>query len=150
MSFTGVKVCLVLGLTAVIQCRSFGQTVEAIRSLETSHKNCLDKGQNMLRCTTVFYIQIDSMLNLAYANLRKQLTDSGKEQLKADDREWIKKKDVYFKKHVHEIEVMINAKKSEWGEVGYGALYLDEADFLKERAIVLINRLNKEKPVSKK
>lgn len=87
---------------------------------------------------------MDSILNVAYSSLRKRLTVGELEVLKREEREWIKKKDAYFKKHVSEVELQVDAKKSEWGEIGYQVLYADEADFIKERAIELIKRLNKQ------
>lgn len=144
MFSSGVKVFLLFSMLAAIQCSSYAQTLETIRSLETSNHQCLDNGQNMLRCTTVFYIEMDSILNVAYSSLRKRLTVGELEVLKREEREWIKKKDAYFKKHVSEVELQVDAKKSEWGEIGYQVLYADEADFIKERAIELIKRLNKQ------
>jgi hypothetical protein len=144
MLSTGVKVFLLFSMLAAIQCRSYGQKLETIRSLETSNQECRDKGQNMLRCTIVFYIEMDSILHVAYSSLSKRLTAGEIEVLKREEREWVKKKDTYFKKHVSEVEVQVDAKKSEWGEIGYQVLYADEADFIKERAIELIKRLNKQ------
>ena len=142
MRSIGVKIFLVVGMLALMHSRSYGQTLETIRSLKESERQCLDKGQNMLRCTTIFYIEMDSVLNLAYSSLRNKLNAAEIAALKKNEQEWIKKKDAYFKNHVREVELQINAKKSEWGELGYQFLYADEADFIKERAVELITKLN--------
>jgi len=69
--------------------------------------------------------------------LRKTLSPAGKDSLKAEELCWIKKRDAAFKK---------NAKKENddlgGGTMSIMATYQDNADFVKERAIVLIKRLN--------
>ena len=91
----------------------------------------------MMGCSALYENQMDSMLNLAYNNLRKTLSQAGKDSLKTEELNWIKKRDQEFKK----------IAKNETEELGEGedglmATYQDEGDFIKKRVIVLIKRLN--------
>ena len=113
------------------------QTLKSISILEKQNQDCLDKGEDMTGCAADFGNQMDSLLNLAYNNLRKTLSPAGKDSLKAEELSWIKKRDAAFKKNA----------KMENDDLGGGtmsimATYQDNADFVKERAIVLIKRLN--------
>jgi len=86
---------------------------------------------------------MDSLLNLAYNNLHKKLPLAETAALKREEIQWLKKRDAYFKKLIKDDEIEAGYKRSEWGEMWYEILYSDEAKFIKERAIVLIKRLNK-------
>ncbi|RKR81195.1 uncharacterized protein DUF1311 [Mucilaginibacter gracilis] len=72
------------------------QTEQTITDLEVENKKCLDKGQAMLGCEQKFYGQLDSVLNVAYKNLRAGLNPTEKLALKADQLKWLALRDKAF------------------------------------------------------
>ena len=116
------------------------QTLAGVNDLAEKHQACLDEGKDMLGCTSRFYSQMDSLLNLAYNNLRKKMSEADKNALKIDQRDWLKKRDAYFKKQEQEVTKEMDAPKSQWGEMQYMVLYDAEANFVKDRVTVLIRK----------
>jgi uncharacterized protein YecT (DUF1311 family) len=119
---------------------SHAQTVPEINDLATKHQACLDEGKDMLGCTSRFYSQMDSLLNLSYKNLLKKNTQAGKDALKTEQRDWLKKRNAYFKKREQEVSKEMDAPKNKWGEMEYMMLYQTEADFVQDRVIALIKK----------
>ena len=128
---------VILLLTGTINA----QTLDEVSSLKREHQTCLDSGVNMLGCSTLFYEQMDSLLNLAYNNLRKKIMAGERDTLKNEEIHWIKTRDNYFSKRKREFQA--DMKKEGWGNDMYMILYDEEAEFIGERVIELINRLNK-------
>ncbi len=117
------------------------QTLDEVSILEHKHQICLDKGADMLGCSVRYYAQMDSVLNLAYSNLRSKIPLKEKDAFKAEQRDWFKKRDKYFKEE--ETGFKKQAQKEEWGSDMYMILYDKEADFVRRRVIELINRFDK-------
>lgn len=120
-----------------VSSKSVGQTLESISVFEKQNQDCLDKGEDMMGCSALYENQMDSMLNLAYNNLRKTLSQTEQDSLKTEEVNWLKKRDKEFKK----------IAKEETEELGEGedalmATYQDEGNFIKARVIVLVKRLN--------
>lgn len=91
-------VCMVVSDTIC-----FGQTPSIIKgqidTMEVKCQTCIDAGtNNFVTCENIFYHQMDSILNGAYKALKKQLDTATFENLKKEQRIWLKKRDVYFKK----------------------------------------------------
>lgn len=115
------------------------QTVEIVENMDTKHQTCLDSGIDMLGCSKSFYLQMDSMLNVVYHQLRATLGEKQKQALKNQQFKWIKKRDIYFKKQDNTFQKKY--EKGEWGIDMEMISYDDKANFIKERVIVLIRRL---------
>ena len=130
--------CLLL--ITVNVCRA--QTLKTISDLESRHQRCLDEGINMRGCASDYYSNMDSLLNLAYNSLRKQLGEKEKANLKSEELEWIKNRDTHFKKLIKDEEAEAEVKKKDWREMEYMMLYDAEASYVKERTVVLIKRMN--------
>jgi uncharacterized protein YecT (DUF1311 family) len=123
----------------VIVCSNLGnaQGIYIVEKMADDHQACLDKGYKMLQCAIGFYYEMDSMLNVVYTNLRKKVTTKEKEKLKKEQNQWLKRRDVFFKK-----ENKIALKNwSNWGEDADMFAYDNKADFVKRRVIELIKRL---------
>lgn len=95
----------------------------------------------MLGCTRWYYSQMDSLLNVVYKNIHYQSDAAGKDRLKTEQKKWLTKRDVYFKK----------LEKEPHTEIAPGILTRDEAmimtdqkaDYVRERVEVLIRKSGK-------
>ena len=132
------RVFLALIVCFLLINKSYSQTLKSIAIIEKQTQDCLDKGIGMMACSATYEDQMDSLLNLAYNTLRKKLSQAGKDSLKAEEIDWIKKRDKQFK-----IIAKEETKELGDGQDGLMATYHSEGDFIKERVIVLIKRLNK-------
>jgi uncharacterized protein YecT (DUF1311 family) len=117
------------------------QTVKTIEDMSHKHQACLDSGKDMLGCSRSFYSQMDSMITVVYDKLITVLNLTGKATLKKDQLDWLKKRDVFFKKQDKVFDD--NYKKGKWGLEMQMVTYDDKADFIKKRILLLIRRLNK-------
>lgn len=128
-------------LTAYILLISFysnAQTLESVNKLADNHQKCLDAGVNMQGCSKLFYHEMDSLLNLAYFNLKNRLTESEKPSLKKEQRLWLKKRDRYFEDQ--EKTFQKNFKSGEWGSDMFVTVYYNDAQFVRKRVVELIKR----------
>lgn len=64
---------------------------------ENKHHVCLDSGFAMAQCSQKYYEEMDSLLNIVYKKLMLKLTDSEKRRIRVEQRNWIVKRDSYFK-----------------------------------------------------
>ncbi len=122
---------------------SLGQTREDIKKLETWNKKCLDSGVNMLGCSREYYLKMDTMLNVVYFNLYKKMSPQVQSYLKKEQRDWLNKRDDYFKQQNKKVRK--KEKQKEAGRDLYMLVYQEDAEFIKIRILELINRLNKTK-----
>lgn len=117
---------------------SNSQTLKTIEKIETSYQNCLDKGDNMKVCSVEYYKKADSLLNVAYKKLKLKLSIEEQSRLKAEQLEWIKKRDKYFQKVYSETK-----KEGDFieGSNDFDMIVIDKkAEFVFERVKVLIKR----------
>lgn len=117
------------------------QSVKDIKKLEAANQRCLDSGMHMLHCSAYFNYEMDSMLNLVYEKLINSLDNNGKIFLKTEQKNWLKKRDSYFKKE--DTGFNKRMKSGEDGPDMYMIVYDDKADFVKRRVLQLIDRLIK-------
>jgi len=116
--------------------RCFSQTINTMDSLENCYQSCLDKGQNMLNCSKVYYQQMDSMLNTVYKDLRKKITPAEASQLKDSQIQWLKKRDKYFENIVLEPEEKSLSKEDQ------EMVILDKkCEFVRDRVLELMKKL---------
>ncbi len=135
-----MKLLRIVALT-MLPIMSYAQTLSMISDLDRRHQNCLDKGQQMQSCSRLYYLQMDSVLNMAYNNLKLSLSSNDRLVLKKEEINWLKKRDKYFKNQVKEFQQKL--KSGEWGPDMFMIVYDNDAEFIKERNIVLINRISK-------
>lgn len=105
---------------------------ETLIKLSNQNQECLDKGGNMLGCSQKYNIQVDSLLNVVYKNIRKDLNETQQLDLKNKQLAWIKNRDLEFKK--------IDAQNTGLGK-GSDDLMVktqQKADFVSERVSFLI------------
>lgn len=117
----------------------FSQTRETVDSLEEKCQACLDKGEFMLGCSYRFYGQMDSLMNQVYNNIRARLDSSGNATLKKEQKDWLKKRDQFFRKTNAEVE----KKKKEYGYTPQDDLmtmYEDNARYVQDRIIELLKK----------
>ncbi|MGC4104410.1 lysozyme inhibitor LprI family protein [Ferruginibacter sp.] len=120
-------------------CCAVAQTEKTMEELYNKHQACLDSGVNMVGCSRDYYLQMDSMLNIAYNKLRSQLSETAKTTLRDEQRTWIKKRDIYFAKQDKRFQ--INLTKRIWGTDMIMITYDDKAKYVEERVLVLIKRI---------
>jgi uncharacterized protein YecT (DUF1311 family) len=74
------------------------QTIETVNKLKSSYQQCLNSGSGMKNCAIEYYNQSDSLLNVAYKNLKLKLSSKEQSKLKKEQLDWLKKRDLYFEK----------------------------------------------------
>ncbi|MBF4515450.1 DUF1311 domain-containing protein [Flavobacterium sp. ANB] len=113
--------------------------MKTVTKLEIAHQDCLDTGIGMKNCSITYYYQSDSLLNLAYKNLRLKLSSQEKSKLRTEQLGWLKKRDQYFRK------VYIDTKKEGYFEEGssdFDMVIFDlKADYVFVRVKELIKRI---------
>lgn len=110
-----------------------------LRNMEQQYQSCLDKGEGMAGCATRFYEEMDSMLNIAYRQLRHSMKATEKTKLQIEQRTWLVRRDAYFKK----LDAVVQKKKDkkEYGTEDLLITIDDKARFVKERVEVLLSGL---------
>ncbi|MEP6806482.1 MAG: lysozyme inhibitor LprI family protein [Flavobacterium sp.] len=74
------------------------QTIETVNNVKSSYQQCLNSGSGMKNCAIEYYNQSDSLLNVAYRNLKLKLSSKEQSKLKKEQLDWLKKRDLYFEK----------------------------------------------------
>lgn len=120
------------------------QSLQTVKDLDQEHQKLMDKGVNMLGYTAAYYNKLDSLLNVVYNKLRQTLSPEEMQELKLQQRQWLKKRDAYFKQLYRDTEKKFDLKQNEWEEVEYLSVYHPQILFVEERVIWLMKRLNKE------
>jgi len=108
---------------------------------EKQQQTELDKGKRMMSVEQQYEVTMDSMLNLVYKDLMHRLSDSEKNKLRTEQREWIKNRDVVFKEYSKPLKEM----EEEYGMVPMDErmfLYSKRASFIKKRVLELIDKLD--------
>jgi len=138
-AMTSLKLLIACTIFLNISVTSFAQTEKTIDSLQNLEQACLDKGQFMLGCSEKFYFQMDSLLNLEYKKLHSKCDSIQKENLKDEQLQWLSKRDNQFKKN--QVQEDKDAKEGGYdgGEDETMMLTDDNAKFVKERVLELIN-----------
>lgn len=90
------KLTLLLFILVSLNCNA--QTMETVNKLKTSYQHCLNSGSGMKDCSIEYYNQSDSLLNVAYKNLKLKLSSKEQSKLKKEQLDWLKKRDLYFEK----------------------------------------------------
>ncbi|WMI65083.1 lysozyme inhibitor LprI family protein [Aestuariibaculum sp. YM273] len=102
----------------------------------------LDTGIAMLQTEKLYYTQMDSMLNVVYKDLINTYNKTNFENLRKQQRQWLKERDAFFRK-------MQDEYQKESGEVDFLPndyklmVYGEKSSFVKERVLTLINLLDK-------
>jgi uncharacterized protein YecT (DUF1311 family) len=117
------------------------QTLQSLKQEAIAYQHCLDKGEDMKGCAEDYYTLADKHLNSVYTKLLAKLGKNEKQQLKQEQRKWLKTRDAAFEK------IQRDANKL------FGCDYIcndykmtvagEKADFVLERVKVLIKRLEK-------
>ncbi|MFT6204389.1 MAG: hypothetical protein ACI9V1_003303 [Spirosomataceae bacterium] len=128
-------------LSLLVSVASFGQkharvTSTDLKFTDSNFQNCLDKGENMMGCTSSYYDQIDKLLNLSYFSLYDALPQGKRTVLKSEQRAWLAYRDSFFEynsRGFNEIE-----------EGREGKMFILEANavFVKSRVKLLISRMD--------
>jgi len=71
------------------------QNAKTIVRLQEAEQACLDSGVYMLGCAKKFYLQMDSLLNVVYLQLRSTLNSAQKDSLRKQQRLWLIKRDAF-------------------------------------------------------
>jgi uncharacterized protein YecT (DUF1311 family) len=95
----------------------------------------------MMFCAMDFETKSDSLLNVAYKNLKSKLNLTEQNKLKSEQRIWLKKRNKYFEKAYREtVEEYGNETESNDFKM---ILYDKQADFVILRVKEFINKRNK-------
>ncbi|HVA99542.1 MAG TPA: lysozyme inhibitor LprI family protein [Bacteroidia bacterium] len=131
------KSVFVLIVFSFLSFACFSQSEKTIDSLQNQYQGCLDKGECMLCCTQIFYAQMDSLLNVTYFKLRSTLDSTDRKTLYKSQKNWLKKRDAYFKKALTEFE-------NENGGIDDMMIMDDKnAQYVEARVLILLERFKK-------
>ncbi|MGH2664619.1 lysozyme inhibitor LprI family protein [Flavobacterium sp.] len=130
---------LLLGVLVLFSISGFSQTLKTVKELEKANQDCLDQGKNMLGCSRDYYEQMDALLNKVYNKLRTSLTAEEKAKLKKEQQLWLKKRDKYADEQYDETAELLEGETE--SQDFKMIVRHSEAEFVKERVIVLIKRL---------
>lgn len=78
---------------------TFSQTKNDLKILKIDYQKCLDKGAAMHICAYNFYAFSDELLNKSYQKYRSQLNVRGQNDLKKNQKIWLKKRDSVLNKN---------------------------------------------------
>lgn len=90
------KSILLFFILFAFNCKA--QTMETVSKLKASYQKCVDSGSGMKNCAIEYYNESDSLMNVAYKNLKLKLSSKEQSKLKKEQLDWIKKRDLYFEK----------------------------------------------------
>jgi len=117
------------------------QNKQTVDSIQSFYQDCLDKGQFMSSCSKSYYRKMDSLLIVVYNKLRFNIDSIEKAQLRKEQREWLLKRNNYFKKIQNEY------KKDKQGasmpQDDIMEMYDKYAMFVQERVLYLIETSEK-------
>lgn len=136
---TDLKFKILLIIFCFTCLTGFSQTLKTIDSLQTQYQLCLDKGENMLGCSKMFYYQMDSLLNLRYKKLRLTCDSIQKENLKDEQLEWLAKRDKQFIKNQKHTNKEAKKDGYDGGQDERMILTDTNAMFVKQRVVELLN-----------
>jgi uncharacterized protein YecT (DUF1311 family) len=116
---------------------SFSQSLKKAEKMEVNYQNCLDNGIDMLGCSNDYYKQMDNLLNEVYKKAKLKMSSSEIEKLKTEQLNWLKKRDLYFKK------AYIEAKDEAdgLGSDDLQMVFVDKkTEYVKDRVVFLIKK----------
>ena len=92
-----MKKSILIYLTSLLTLSLFSQDFKAgLKEIRYNNQNCLDKGKFMYKCSSNFYNKSDSLLNVVYTHIRKDMSLSEKDNLNKEQLVWLKKRDYQF------------------------------------------------------
>jgi uncharacterized protein YecT (DUF1311 family) len=114
---------------------NFKQQIKTqLKNVEKTQQTCLDKGIAMTGCVTTYFDELDYLLNIVYQKGMAYLeNDMQKKNYKSDQFAWLKVRDASFKKNKQENDGM--------GSMGRMIAIGDNAEFVKKRILVLVNKM---------
>lgn len=129
----------VLIAVLIFMCRAnaFCQPAATLDSIDQAYQACLDSGVYMYGCSVNYYAQMDSMLNVVYNSRMKNEDTALKARLKQDERKWLIRRDVYFKK----LEKNLDTRVRKYGPVQDDAMIMvdKKARFVRNRVLYLLS-----------
>lgn len=108
-----------------------------VKKMQNDRQSCLDQGRDMLGCDERYLVQMDSMLNVVYKDLRNKLDEKASNKLLQEERMWIKSKEVMVLSTYSDINEL-QAKGEMVGELDRMMAVSTEADFIHDRLMKLI------------
>ena len=134
---------IILLVFLLISYLSNGQNFKLVlNELNLENQKCLDRGSNMFNCSKKYLIQSDSILNVVYRFVSKELTGSEKKSLRKEQFIWKKEKEKTFKE--------INKQNTDLG-TGLDDLMIKnqkKSDYINKRIKYLIDYLSPKKTSS--
>ena len=119
------------------------QTKSTVDSLSKGYQICLDSSMDMKDCSLKCYWKVDSMLNIVYNKLRKQLTSTEQTGLKTEQKNWLRARDKYFA--IQDRIFYSRMKSGEWG-IDMRMIPIDhKAKFVEKRVYVLLSKIKNRK-----
>jgi uncharacterized protein YecT (DUF1311 family) len=80
-----LKKAILISIITLNFC-GYSQTLNEVVKIEKDYQKCLDSGNGMMFCAMDFETKSDSLLNVAYKNLKSKLNTSEQNKLKSEQR----------------------------------------------------------------
>ena len=107
-----------------------------IKEWDKTCQACIDAGtNNFVTCEYTRHDKLDSVLNLVYKELKKEMDATAFEKLKTEQRTWLKKK------NENHLEYRAQIGKSGAGPEADEALMISsDSDFIEQRIVYLLGK----------
>lgn len=118
------------------------QSAKTVRDLVKKHRQCANQcltiyPTDRIKCSEIFYFQMDSLLSVAYKSARSGLQKNKRKQLERDQVKWMRERDVYFAQQ--DMLFWEKHKHNQWRSDMQTITYEDKANFIKDRVVMLIS-----------
>lgn len=119
------------------------QTLKNVEDIKHKAQLQFDKGIHMLNTQSILYDELDSLLNVAYKKLMKKLPPKDATNLRLQQREWLKNRDVYYNKLIKITEKELDLPRKDWRETEHLIYRSYQTEYLEKRVVALINQLQR-------
>jgi hypothetical protein len=129
---------LLIPILSLSSISVYAQADKSIDEMEAAHKACLSVKPDSSGCSRLFLIQMDSMLNIVFNQVKELTFSDEKVALMKDQISWNLRRDAYFKKQ--DINFSYQLAEGTWKKDMIRVVYENKADFLVKRIRQLLKR----------
>ncbi|NEU07163.1 DUF1311 domain-containing protein [Flavihumibacter sp. R14] len=123
-------VLLLLSIRGIAQTKA---ELSNLKLINANYQSCLDEGENRVACSRLYYIDVDSVMRGVYEHLKMGLKPVQQAYLVKEQQEWLQFRDRRFR--------LIDKHNNLEGRDREMVSYHDKANFVIERAMILIGRI---------
>ena len=133
------KKAILLIATVLFAAAGQAQTLGEIATMQDRYQHCLDSGVDMQGCAKKYCMRMYEIVDTLSARYSRMLHQKERTAFEQEQRAWLKKRAQNEKKQVAEFQRELKSK--EWGADMFMLVYDADAEFTRERVVVLIKRI---------